>query len=369
VAVSDRSTDPHSLSLPVKLIVAAGAFAGLALLAGLAAAKPRRDDDSVAAPAGPVSDDGRGRRADAPAEIPRRGWKDIARRVWNDINANNIGLIAAGVAFYALLSVFPGIAALVGIYGLVADPSDVRHLLDLTGGLIPGEANDLIGQYLRSLIEKPQDKLGFAVIGGILLALWSAGSAVDAFMTALNIVYEEPERRGFIKRHLLALGLTLGGILFVVLALALVAVLPAIIDLLPFEKPVKDTLLLVRWPILALLAAVGLAAIYRYAPSRQEPKWRWVSWGAALATFVWILGSIGFSLYVRNFGSYDKTYGSIGAVIVLLMWFYVSAYIVLAGAELNAEMEHQTAEDSTRGPPKPLGLRQARMADTLGAAS
>jgi membrane protein len=187
-------------------------------------------------------------------------------------------------------------------------------------------------------------------------------------MTALNVAYEEEEKRGFVRFLLVSIGLTFCAILFGVVTLALVAILPAIIDLLPLGESGKTISSIVRWPVLVIIVMIGLAALYRFAPSRDEPRWSWVSWGAVVATVLWIAASALFSLYVGRFGSYDKTYGSLGAIVVMLMWLYITAYIVLAGAELNAEMEHQTARDTTSGAPRPMGERGAEVADTVGVA-
>ena len=310
--------------------------------------------------------DGRGRTADKPGDIPKPGWRDILKRVQQDLSANNVGLISAGVAFYALLALFPALGALVMLYGILADPTNVAHLLDMMSAFIPKEAADIIGQQLASLTAKPPSGLGIAGLVGLALALWSARQGITSLMTALNVCYEERERRSYIQQTLVALGLTLTLILEVIAALFLIAALPAVLALLPIGPMGKLLGDILRWPLLALLALFGLAVVYRYGPSRDHPKWRWVSPGAAAAMILWLAASALFGLYVGTIGSYDKTYGSLGGVIVLLMWFYISTYIVLLGAELNAEMEHQTARDTTVGAPKPLGARQAHMADTIG---
>jgi membrane protein len=204
------------------------------------------------------------------------------------------------------------------------------------------------------------------LIVSVLIALWSARSGTSTMITVINIAYKEPEKRNFIRLNAISLGLTFGAVVFAAIALALIAILPAIVDLLPFGSFGKTIASIVRWPILIVLVTVVLAAIYRFAPSRDEPNWRWVSWGATIATLLWILGSALFSIYVGKFASYDKSYGSLGAVVVLLMWLYLSAFVVLLGAELNAEIEHQTARDSTTGRPQPMGQRGAKVADSIG---
>ena len=311
--------------------------------------------------------DGRGREADRPSQIPARGWIDILKRVWNQVGEDNISIIAAGVAFYAMLAIFPALGAALSIYGLIADPADVSRQLASMGGMLPADARSLLEDQLASLAAQPKSALGFGLIFGILLALWSASSGMKALMTALNIAYEEEETRGFLRYYLVALGLTFGAILAALVSIALVAVLPPILDALPVPDWLHWLLSLVRWPILAAGVIFGLAVLYRHGPSRTQARWQWVSWGAAIATVLWIVGSLAFSWYAANFADYNKTYGSVGAVIGLLMWFYITAYVMLLGAALNSEMERQTARDTTSAPRKPMGQRGARMADTVAA--
>ena len=211
----------------------------------------------------------------------------------------------------------------------------------------------------------PPATLGLSLVISVLVAIWGARSAMSTLITALNVAYAEEEKRGFIRFQVAAFGLTAAAIVFAAVALALIAILPAVISLLPLGEFGRTLAAVLRWPILVLLMMVGLAALYRYGPSRAEPKWRWVSWGAVAATLLWLAGSALFSLYVSKFASYNKAYGSLGGVVVLQMWLYLSAFAVLLGAELNAEMEHQTERDTTTSPEEPMGRRGARMADTV----
>lgn len=310
--------------------------------------------------------DDRGRMAGKPSEIPKRGWWDILLRVKDEASADNLGIIAAGVAFQALFALFPMLAAIISIYGLVADPASVESQLQSLGGLLPAEAQGILAEQLKSLTSTSSAGLSFGLALSVLLALWGATRGVKAVMDSLNIVYDEPEKRGFFRYNLTALAITTGAVLFAILALILVAIAPAVLNFLGLTGSWVSLLIKgLRWPVLGLIALIGLAAIYRYAPSRAEPQWKWVSWGAVMAVALWLVGSALFSWYVSSFGDFNKTYGSVGAVIILLTWFYLSAYIVLIGAELNAEMEHQTARDTTTGPEEPMGRRQARMADTV----
>lgn len=307
----------------------------------------------------------RGRTATTPKDIPAKGWKDILWRVWDEQSKDNISMIAAGVAYYAILALFPAIAAAVSIYGLVADPTAIEGQFDTLAGFLPGEALNILKQQAHTVASQPRGGLSIGVAIGLLFTLWSASRGVNAVIGALNIAYEEEEKRSFIKLALMSVLLTLGGILFLIVTLAVVVVVPTILNLIPLG-PLAWVVSLVRWPILAVAILFALAVLYRYAPSRAEPKWRWVTWGSVAAGAIWLLGSIGFSIYVANFGNYNEAYGSVGAVVVLLLWLNLTAYAILLGAELNAEMEHQTAEDSTDAPEKPMGQRNARMADTIG---
>lgn len=347
-----------------KPALGAAIFAGLTTYAMLA--KRRQREHIGKASAGQVGD-ARGRAATSPGEIPRRGWWDIAMRTKDDVSRNNLSLIAAGAAFYAFLAIPSAITALVSLYGLVFDPRGVQRQVEAMRGLLPDEAIRLISDQLQTLASHSNSTLGAGLVISLALALWSARSGISSMITALNIVYGEAEKRGYLRLQVVALGLTAGAVLSALVALALIAILPAVLSIAPVGGAGKTIAALVRWPILIALVTAALAAIYRFAPSREEPKWRWVSWGAVAATILWIIASALFSIYVGRFATYDKSYGSLGAVVVLLMWLYLSAFVVLFGAQLNAEIEHQTARDSTTGSWRPLGQRGALMADTVGS--
>ena len=308
----------------------------------------------------------RGRRAAKPAEIPARGWKDILLRVKDRLGEDHLTMIAAGVAFYALLAIFPDITALVSLYGLVFDAADVERQMSLLAGVLPGDALSILTTAVKKVADASSGSLTFGAIGGLAVALWSATSGTKALFEALNIAYAEKEKRGFLRLTAIALLFTLGAVLFVILALALIAIVPVVLDYLGLGETGKVLISVLRWPLLAAGVIVALGLLYRHGPSRDHPQWRWLSWGAAAATVLWLVGSLLFSFYVSNFGNYNATYGSVGAII-LLMWFYISALIILVGAELNAEMEHQTAKDTTQGPPQPMGRRGATMADTVAS--
>ncbi|ADJ28795.1 YihY/virulence factor BrkB family protein [Nitrosococcus watsonii] len=310
--------------------------------------------------------DHRGRKARHPGEIPTKGWRDIAYRIKDSLNDDNISIVAAGVAFYALLAIFPALVAMVSIYGIIADPADVQRQFDALSGILPTEAQVLLSEQLRRITSQASTALSVGVGAGVILALWSATRGTKAFMIALNIVYGEKEKRGFLKLNAIALILTLGAIVLAILALGMIVVLPILLSYLDLPEIFQVLASLLPWLLLAFTFILGLAVLYRYGPSRSEARWRWVSWGAVAATVLWIAGSALFSFYVANFAQYNKTYGSVGALIILLMWFFVTAYIILLAAEFNAEMEHQTKTDTTRGKPQPMGERGAYVADTVG---
>lgn len=317
-----------------------------------------------------AANDGRGRDADTPSEIPKAGWQDILWRTWEEQSRDNVSMLAAGVAYYGLLAIFPAMAALVSLYGLVADVGGIERQTSQLAGLLPPDALSILTDQAHKVASTPSQGLGFGVIFGLLLTLWSASRGTNALVSALNIAYGEEERRGYFMLAGLSLALTLAGLLFIIMTLGMIVAVPAAIAIVGLQDTVVGwAASLARWPILAVAIMAGLAVLYRYAPDRREAKWRWVSWGSAAATLVWLLGSAGFSLYVSHFGSYNETYGSVGAVVVLLLWFNLTSYVVLLGAELNAEIEHQTARDTTKrsGPrEKPMGQRDAYVADTLG---
>jgi membrane protein len=313
-----------------------------------------------------VADGGRGRRAERPEQIPPKGWKEIALRLKTEIKQDQVPLLAAGVAFYALLSLFPAIIAAVSIYGLVADPTTVRdQIARLTETLSP-ETAKLVGEQIRQVTAGAGGALGLATVLGIAIALWSASSGMKALITGVNMAYDESESRKFLKLRGLALLLTLGAMVLMGIALALIVAFPAVTG--DWPTALRWTASILRWLLLAALLTAGLAVLYRYAPDRDEPRWTWVSWGSGIATLLWVVASIGFSIYATFFGNYNKTYGALAGVIVLMFWLFLSAFVVLLGAELNTEMELQTARDTTAGPERPLGERQAHAADHVAEA-
>jgi len=308
-----------------------------------------------------VANGGHGRQADSPQEIPAKGWKDIAKRTMKSIKEDQVPLLSAGVAFYALLALFPLVIAAVSIYGLVADPKMVQdQIANLTKMLSPQTA-DLVGNQLVEVTKGAGGALGFAMVLGILTALWSASSGMKALITGVNLAYDETESRKFLKLRGLAVLFTLGAMVLMGVALASIVGYPPIADNLP--TVLRWLVATIRFVILGGLLVVALAVVYRYAPDRDEPRWSWVSWGSGIAALLWVLATIGFALYATFFGNYNKTYGALAGVIILMFWLFLSAFVVLVGAELNTEMELQTAKDTTKGPEQPMGERGGHAAD------
>jgi membrane protein len=307
----------------------------------------------------------RGRAAEKPRQIPKQGWKDILKRTKDEIRKDHLTIVAAGVAFFIMVGIVPTIAALISIYGLVADPAQIQQQFDSVKHVMPAGAHQLLSEQMTRIASSSK-AAGWGAALGILLALWGGSKAVKALIEGLNVAYSEQEKRGFVKLTITSLMLTLAGIAGLAFLIGLIAFLPSALRSLGVGETLQTIAVISRWPLLLLFFMVGLTVLYRYGPSRAEPRWMWVSWGALGATLLWLAASALFSLYVSNFGSYNKTYGSLGTIIILLMWLYLSAYAVLVGAELNAQLERQTARDITRGAPEPMGKRGAFSADDLG---
>lgn len=312
-----------------------------------------------------ATDHDRGREAEKPRELGR-GWRDVAWRVRKEMKNDNATLIAAGVAFYGFFALFPTLFAIVALYGLVADPSQIESQITALGTAVPSGVQQVVGTQLARLVSTSRSALGWSLVLSLVIALWSASKGVRGLVEALNIAYDEEEKRGFVKRTGIVLLMTIGGAVVALLAIALVVAVPAAFGALGLGTAGRIVAEVVRWIVLIGLVLFGLAIVYRLAPSRDAPRWRWVTPGSIVATILWLIASVGFSIYVDFFGSYQKTFGSLAAVAILLMWFYISALVVIAGAEINAEAEHQTRRDTTRGRPAPMGERGAEVADTLG---
>ena len=315
--------------------------------------------------AGSDSADRPGDQAELPTQIPPKGWWQVTRRAFKESSADNVGILAGGIAYAAFLAIFPALIAGISLFGLVADPATIAQQAEGVLAALPETAQPLLRDQIVALTQTPSGALSFSLVVSILLALWSASSGTSSLMTGINIAYDEQESRNFVKLRGTALLLTLGAIVFVLLTLALVAVVPAVLNALQLGTFINVIVQIVRWVLLVVLIVVALAVVYRLAPDRDAPQFKWTSVGALVAAALWVLASLGFSLYVNNFGSYNKTYGALAGVVVLLLWLYLTGYIVLLGAEINAESEKQTKQDTTTGPPVPMGERRAEAADTV----
>jgi membrane protein len=361
-----RKNDQPSLVGALALLAAAAAVAYLSPEArhGLPAAADNSKDD--ASPPQALAS-GRGRHATTPAHIPLKGWKDIVWRTYEQIGEDRLLAVAAGVVFYGLLALFPAITALVSSYALFVDPKSINDHLGFLSTFLPPGTFSIVQDQVARVLQKGDTKLSGAFVLSLGLALWSANGGMKAIIDALNVVYDEKEKRGFIKLNAISLAFTVAGVVAILVAGALVIVAPVLLQTIGLGAQTELLVKYLRWPALAVMLLLALAVLYRYAPSRRYPKWRWISVGSVAATLTWMIASAGLSYYLANFGHYDATYGSLGAAIALMIWMWMSTIVILFGAELNSEIEHQTIADSTTGQPKPLGGRGANVADTVGA--
>ncbi len=310
----------------------------------------------------------RGRHADHPSEIPATGWKDILLRTKEELGDDHVSVVAAGVAFFGLLATFPAIAALIALAGLIADPATIVSQIDAWTAGLPADAADIFREQARKVATAPDQTLGLAAVISLLLAIFGASKGMKSLMEGMNIAYDEPEERGFLRLNAVALVLTALLIVGLVVVIGFLIVVPIWLEALGLGSVAGVIATLARWLLLAAIAVLGISLLYRYGPSREDPKWRWATPGSVLAVIVWVAGSAAFSWYVSRFGSYNETYGALGGVIILLTWMWLSAYIILLGAELNSEIERQTKRDTTTGAPKPMGERDAVVADMVGEA-
>jgi len=309
--------------------------------------------------------DGVGHDAESPTDIPAKGWWQVTRRSLKEIGEDNLTLVAKGVAYSWFMALFPGLVAAVSIYGLVTTPDEVKSQVANLSSSLPDSAKTLITTQLQSLAGASGGALGIGLVVSIALALWAASAGMSGLVTALNIAYDEDEGRTFVVKRGLALLLTVGFIAFFGVAIALIAVFPFLTDEVGGGVGVQVLLEIVRWALLVALAIVALGLLYRVGPDRDAPAVRWLSLGSVLGTVLWVAASLGFAFYVDNVGSYAETYGALAGVVVLLLWFWITALVVLVGAEINAEAEAQTIKDTTTGQPRPRGQRGAVKADDL----
>ncbi|WP_298876759.1 YihY/virulence factor BrkB family protein [uncultured Bradyrhizobium sp.] len=320
-------------------------------------------------PARAATQPGHGRGAKSPFEIPWSGWKDIFWRTYQRIDDDRLLATAGGVVFFGLLAIFPAVTALVSSYGLFADPSTISANLQTLASMLPAGSFQIVEDQVARVVSHGNTTLGVTFLLGLLLAIWSANAGVKAIFDALNVAYEEREKRSFVRLNLVSLAFTVGGIVALLLMVGAVVAFPLALDHLGMAPESKLIVALARWPLLFLILLVALAILYRFAPSRDAPRWQWLSLGAVAAALLWIAGSALLSWYLSEFANYNATYGSLGAAVGLMTWMWMSAIVVMFGAELNSEIERQTLRDTTTGQPRPLGSRKAVSADTVGAAA
>ncbi|GAA3065707.1 YihY/virulence factor BrkB family protein [Rhizobium viscosum] len=310
--------------------------------------------------------DERGRQAQVPEAIPVRGLRDVFWRLVEEVSDDRVMLVAAGVTFYLLLAMFPALAALVSLYGLVADPSTIADHLRKLAIMLPPGAFDIVADQIRALASRRDESLGITFFVGLAVALWSTHSGTLALFDAMNVAYEESEKRGIVRLNLIALAFTVCAIMAAIAIVALVAAIPLLLSYIWLDGLQERLALVGRWPVLLIVVTCAVTTIYRFAPSREPAKLRWLTWGTALTTLAWCAMSLGFAFYLDHFANYNATYGALGALIGFLVWIWLSVTILIVGAELNSELEHQTARDTTTGSPRPMGARGAYVADTLG---
>lgn len=311
-------------------------------------------------------DRARGRDADTPNEIPAKGFRDVFWRLVSEVSEDRVTLIAAGVTFYILLSLFPALGALVSLYGIIADPSTMAKQIEFISDILPPGAFDIILNQLNVLVQQKASSLSISFVGGLAIALWSANSGMKAIFDAMNVAYGEAEKRGIVRLNLVSLTFTLGALIFAAILIAAIGGVPAVLAYIWLDRWQETLIRLLRWPVLLILVAGGISLIYHYGPSREPAKFRWLSWGAVFSTLLWLAASILFSYYLETFADYQATYGALGALIGFMVWTWISVIALIVGAELNAELEHQTARDTTTGAPLPMGERGAYVADTIG---
>ena len=312
-----------------------------------------------------ADENAQGRHAEKASEVPARGWKSILQRTRDDIRHDHLMTVSGGVGLFFLLGLIPALAAIISIYGLVANPAQIEQQFASFRHIIPGDAYNILDSQMKS-IASSHKTAGWGAVIGILLSIWGGTKCLTALMDGLNITYHEDEKRGFFRLNATALLLTIAGVIGLCIMVGILGSIPAVVKHFQLDQTWREILMALRWPVLFVFFMFTLSVLYRYAPSRTKAQWRWVSWGAFVGAALWLLASAAFAVYLTYFNNYNKTYGSLGTIVVLLTWLYLSVYAVLLGAELNGEMERQTARDTTKGAEKPRGWRGAFAADNLG---
>jgi len=354
-----------------RLLLAAAPWAGMAAFGALwmqaqTRPKPGLSKQMTAEPESfEELEPGRGRLARYPHQIPGKGWKDVLWRTYRETGRVRLPFLAGGVTFFMLLAIVPALGAFVSIYGLFANVNTVSKQLADLASFVPHDVLNIVGEQMLRLATQRPASLSVAFLLSLLLSLWTANVGMGALVDAVNVAYNETEKRPFVLRRPLTYGFTVAALLFIMATTAILVALPLFLRAISLAV---DVLIPLRWLLLLGMSSWAFAILYRFAPSRRPPRWRWVYVGAVVAAVLWVTGSLAFSWYLNNVAHFHATYGSLGAIVGFLTWIWFSVMIVLFGAELNAEIEHQTAVDTTVGRPKPMGERGAVMADTVGLA-
>ena len=275
----------------------------------------------------------------SPIQIDGSGWKRVIMRVKERIVEDNIPIVAAGVAFYAFLAIFPGIMALFSIYGLVTDAQTAQEQITRLAEVMPEETISMIQKRVDSLIDTSASALGWGTTFGFLIALWSANRGIKALFTGLDIAYRVDSGRGFIIKNAMALAFTLGTIIVIIVSLVFIVLFPVLVNTIGLPGTVESLITWLRWPLLGIIIILAISLIYRYGPARKTPGFQWVIYGATVATIVWLIASWGFSVYVSNFGNFGEIYGSLSVVVIMLFWLFITSFIILVGGELNRTIE------------------------------
>ena len=343
-----------------------GLAATVILWPGRRPSPPGMSEDRVMSPEDfEQAEPGRGRAAAFPHAIPLIGWRDILWRTAREIYRDRLPSTAGGVTFYALLAIFPAIGAFVSLYGLLWDVAAVQTQLQGLSGVFPGPVIQIVGDQMLRLAGQHPGRLSAAFLLSLLISVWSATAGMRALFEGLNIAYDEVETRPLLRRTLFTYGSTFAALVFLALVAGVLVAAPLVLSWVGLARA-DSWWFALRWCLVAAVTVGVFSLVYRYGPSRARARWRWVIWGAALSSAGWLGGSLVFSWYVANVAQFDVTYGSLGAVVGFMLWLWVSVIVLLVGAELNAEIEHQTAVDTTTGPDRPMGQRGATMADTVG---
>ncbi|WP_417884952.1 YihY/virulence factor BrkB family protein [Zunongwangia sp.] len=273
-----------------------------------------------------------------PFELNPKEWFEVIKQVKNEIGADKVSIVSAGVAFYAFLAIFPTIMVIISIYGWTTDAQEVEKQLQELASMMPKQAFQVLQERIQIFLEANNNKFSFGAIFGVLISIWSANKGTNGLLIGVDIAYDTEKDHNIFKQYAMAIAFTIGGFAMLILSMVLIVGFPAIVHNIGLPDVLADLISWLRWVILAILVSFFLCLVYKFAPAREKPKTRWVIPGAIFSTIVWLIASIGFSYYVSNFGNYGEVYGSISAVVVLLLWLYITCFIILLGAEINTEI-------------------------------